>query len=180
MAKKIKEDIKPKKAAAEKPVKKTVKKKSPTVRKKKAEDIPDEEPKGIIKKSAAKEGKKTAAADTPSDIRGRKRAGKPSNAERSKQEVRDEKIALLCADWLDDIRKERKNIPIALKIKNLPNYLKLLVRDDEVDDESDVTLLLLADKYLGKQKEFHDAEEQSRRDAQLAIEQNNKKEDDDE
>lgn len=136
--------------------KKTVKKKSPATRKKVVEDIPDEEPKGIV---SAPENEK------PKDIRGRKRAGKPSNAERCRQEARDEKVALICADWLDDIKKARKEIPLAIKIKNLPKYLKLLTREDDVDDESDVTLVLLADKYLGDQKTFHDAEEQSKKEA---------------
>lgn len=159
MAKKVTEDKKPKKAAAP-PPKKTVKKKSPTVRKKKVEDIPDEEPKSIIQDTAA---------DAPADLRGRKRAGRPTDAERSKQEFRDEKIALLCADWLDDIRKARKQIPLTAKLKSLPKYLKLLVREDDVDDESDVTLVLLADKYLGAQRQFHEAEEQSRKEIQDAA-----------
>lgn len=165
--KKTKEDIKEKKAAAEKPTKKPAKKKT-TVRKKKVEDIPDEEPKGI---------KEDASSDAPKDLRGRKPAGRPTDAERSKQEFRDEKIALLCADWLDDIRKARNEIPITAKIKNLPSYLKLLVREDDVDDESDVTLVLLADKYLGSQKQFQDAEEQSRKEIQDAIDPNKKEKD---
>lgn len=151
-----------KKAKAAAPTKeKIVKKKSPTVRKKKVEDIPAEEPKGIVQE---------AGVDAPADLRGRKRAGRPTDAERSKQEFRDEKIALLCADWIDDIRKERENIPITAKIKALPNFIKLLVREDDVDDESDVTLVLLADKYLGLQKQFHEAEEQSRKEIQSAVE----------
>lgn len=141
---------KPTKAAAVKK-EKSPKKKSTATRKKVAEDLPSDE--------------------APADIRGRKRAGKPSNEERSKQSFRDEKVALICADWLEDIKKARGVIPLAMKIKNLPKYLKLLVREDEVDDESDVTLVLLADKYLGAQKTFRDAEEQSRREAQAAINQ---------
>ena len=128
---------------------KSPKKKSPATRKKVAEDLPSDE--------------------APADIRCRKRAGKPSNEERSKQSSRDEKVALTCADWLDDIKKSRKEIPLAIKIKNLPNYLKLLVREDEVDDEEDLTLILLADKYLGDQKTFNDAEEQSKREIQEAL-----------
>ena len=139
---------KPAKAAAVKK-EKSPKKKSLATRKKVAEDIP--------------------SGEAPADIRGRKRAGKPSNEERSKQSSRDEKVALICADWLDDIKKARKEIPLAIKIKNLPNYLKLLVREDEVDDEEDLTLILLADKYLGDQKTFHDAEEQSKREIQEAL-----------
>lgn len=140
----------PAKAAAVKK-EKSPKKKSPATRKKVAEDIPTDE--------------------APADIRGRKRAGKPSNEERAKTSNIDEKVALVCADWLDDIRKERKNIPITAKIKALPRMLSHLVREDDVDDESDVTLILLADRYLGAQKTFHDAEEQSRREAQAAIRQ---------
>ena len=139
---------KPAKAAAVKK-EKSPKKKSPATRKKVVEDIPSDE--------------------APADIRGRKRAGKPSNEERAKTSNIDEKVALVCADWLDDIRKERKNIPITAKIKALPGMLSHLVREDDVDDESDVTLILLADRYLGAQKTFHDAEEQSRREAQAAI-----------
>ena len=157
---KVKEDSKKSKVESrktkDKPAKdadvkkeKSPKKKSPATSKKVAEDIPSDE--------------------VPADIRGRKRAGKPSNEERSKQSSRDEKVALICADWLDDIKKARKEIPLAMKIKNLPNYLKLLVREDEVDDEEDLTLILLADKYLGDQKTFHDAEEQSKREIQEAL-----------
>lgn len=142
---------KPAKAGA----KKSPKKKSPATRKKVVEDIQSDE--------------------APADIRGRKRAGKPSNEERSKQASRDEKVALICADWLDDIRKERKNIPLAVKIKNLPNYLKLLVREDDVDDESDLTLILLADKYLGSQRTFNDANEQSKREIQELVTGESKK-----
>ena len=163
MAKKVKEDIKPKKAAAEKLVKKTVKKKSPTVRKKKVEDIPDEEPKGIV-----------AESEAPADIRGRKRAGRPNNEERAKSSSIDEKVALICADWLDDIKAARKSIPLAWKIKALPGMLKNLVREDDVDDESDVTLILLADRYLGSQKQFREAEEQSRREVLEAVTRNAK------
>ena len=139
---------KPAKAAAVKK-EKSPKKKSPATRKKVVEDIP--------------------ADEAPADIRGRKRAGKPSNEERSKQSSRDEKVALICADWLDDIKKARQDIPLAMKIKNLPNYLKLLVREDDVDDESDVTLILLADKYLGLQRTFNDANEQSKREIQEIV-----------
>ncbi len=157
---KVKEDSKKSKVGSrktkDKPAKdadvkkeKSPKKKYPATRKKVAEDIPSDE--------------------VPADTRGRKRAGKPSNEERSKQSSRDEKVALICADWLDDIKKARKEIPLAMKIKNLPNYLKLLVREDEVDDEEDLTLILLADKYLGDQKTFHDAEEQSKREIQEAL-----------
>lgn len=164
MAKKVTEDKKPKKAAAPKK-EKTVKKKSPTVRKKKVEDIPDEEPKGIIQDTAA---------DAPADLRGRKRAGRPNNTERARTESIDEKVALICADWLDDIKAARKTISIKDKIKGLPNMLKHLVRDDDVDDESEVTLILLADRYLGAQKQFKDAEEQSRREVQQAVTRNAK------
>ena len=147
---KVKEDKKKvEKPTVSKKEKVEKKKKSPATRKKVVEDIPSEE--------------------APADIRGRKRAGKPSNEERSKQSSRDEKVALICADWLDDIKKARKEIPLAMKIKYLPNYLKLLVREDEVDDEEDLTLILLADKYLGDQKTFHDAEEQSKREIQEAL-----------
>ena len=147
---KVKEDKKKvEKPTVSKKEKVEKKKKSPATRKKVVEDIPSDE--------------------APADIRGRKRAGKPSNEERSKQSSRDEKVALICADWLDDIKKARKEIPLAIKIKNLPNYLKLLVREDEVDDEEDLTLILLADKYLGDQKTFHDAEEQSKREIQEAL-----------
>ena len=147
---KVKEDKKKiEKPTVSKKEKVEKKKKSPATRKKVVEDIPSDE--------------------APADIRGRKRPGKPSNEERSKQSSRDEKVALICADWLDDIKKARKDIPLAMKIKNLPNYLKLLVREDEVDDEEDLTLILLADKYLGDQKTFHDAEEQSKREIQEAL-----------
>lgn len=150
---KVKEDKKkvekPTKAKATKADAKKSPKKSPATRKKVVEDIP--------------------ADEAPADIRGRKRAGKPSNEERSKQSSRDEKVALICADWLDDIKKARKEIPLAMKIKNLPNYLKLLVREDDVDDESDVTLILLADKYLGSQRTFNDANEQSKREIQEIV-----------
>lgn len=110
----------------------------------------------------------------PTDLRGRKRAGRPDNAERAKTESIDEKVSLICADWLDDIKKARKSIPIDLKVKALPNMLKHLVRDEEQDDESDVTLVLLADRYLGSQKQFNDAEEMSKRDAQVAAHHNAK------
>lgn len=147
---KVKENKKEvKKSTVSKKEKVEKKKKSSATRKKVVEDIP--------------------ADEAPADIRGRKRAGKPSNEERAKTSNIDEKVALVCADWLDDIRKERKNIPITAKIKALPGMLSHLVREDDVDDESDVTLILLADRYLGAQKTFHDAEEQSRREAQAAI-----------
>lgn len=168
MAKKVTEDKKPKKAAAPKK-EKTVKKKSPATRKKVVEDIPDEEPKGIIQDTAA-----DAAADAPADLRGRKRAGRPNNTERARTESIDEKVALICADWLDDIKAARKTISVKDKIKGLPNMLKHLVRDDDVDDESEVTLILLADRYLGAQKQFKDAEEQSRREVQQAVTRNAK------
>ena len=148
--KEIEKKEKPTKAKATKAdAKKPPKKKSPATHKKVVEDIPSDE--------------------APADIRGRKRAGKPSNEERSKQSSRDEKVALICADWLDDIKRARKDIPLAMKIKNLPNYLKLLVREDEVDDESDVTLILLADKYLGSQRTFNEANEQSKREIQEIV-----------
>lgn len=148
---KVKEDKKKVEKPTKADAKKSPKKKSPATRKKVVEDIPSDE--------------------APADIRGRKRAGKPSNEERAKTSNIDQKVALLCADWLDDIRKERKNIPITAKIKALPGMLSHLVREDDADDESEVTLILLADRYLGAQKTFHDAEEQSRREAQAAISQ---------
>lgn len=130
--------------------------KKKTVKRKKVEDIPDEEPAGVINK----------ADDAPKDLRGTKRRGRPTNAERSKTSSIDEDLALVCADWLQDIKTARKKIPLAVKIKALPNMLKHLVREDDVDDESELTLVLLADRYLGAQKTFNEAEAMSRDEVQ--------------
>lgn len=100
--------------------------------------------------------------DIPTDLRGKRRAGRPSNAERTSSKYIDEQLALFAADLLADLRKNHKKIPIERKGDLLCKILPHLTRTESEQDNKALSMELLGKKYLGLEIKIHAAEEASR------------------
>lgn len=126
-------------------------------------DIPDEMPEGVTIPEDIDEA--------PRDLRGSKPAGRPTNAERSKTSAIDEKTNLLIADIIGDIQKARSDnkLSLELEVKLLPQLLNHMVRDDDQEDESELTMTILGKKYLNEQKKVKAATLAARGEIQIHI-----------
>lgn len=126
-------------------------------------DIPDEMPEGVTIPEDIDEA--------PRDLRGNKPAGRPTNAERSKTSAIDEKTNLLIADIIGDIQKARSDnkLSLELEVKLLPQLLNHMVRDDDQEDESELTMTILGKKYLNEQKKVKAATLAARGEIQIHI-----------
>lgn len=100
--------------------------------------------------------------DIPTDLRGKRSAGRPSNAERTSSKYIDEQLALFAADLLADLRKNHKKIPIERKGDLLCKILPHLTRTESEQDNKALSMELLGKKYLGLEIKIHAAEEASR------------------
>ena len=98
----------------------------------------------------------------PEDLRGKRAAGRPSNAERTSPKYIEEQLALFAADLLADLRKNHKNIPIERKGDLLCKILPHLAKSDDEQDSKALSLELMGKKYLELEVKIHAAEEASR------------------
>ena len=98
----------------------------------------------------------------PEDLRGKRAAGRPSNAERTSSKYIEEQLALFAADLLADLRKNHKSIPIERKGDLLCKILPHLAKSDDEQDSKALSLELMGKKYLELEVKIHAAEEASR------------------
>lgn len=110
---------------------------------------------------AAAEGQDAFDADIPTDLRGSHRRGRVSNKERTSKAWIEEQEKLLAADLLADIRKARKDMTIAMKIRAYDTLMRHIVFEDDSNDESTLTLELMGQRYLGLKIEMKNAEKAS-------------------
>lgn len=121
-------------------------------------------------KAATKKKAAEPVDDIPTDIRSARSSGRPSNKDRANTTKIKEDLKLLCSDWLGELRgKKGKAIPLELKVRLLPNYLKMIMMDeDEAQDEGYASMEALGQKYLTLRSAHADADEASREAAKAA------------
>lgn len=115
------------------------------------------------KKAAAKKPKKVSAEpdDIPRDLRGDKRHGRMSNAEKTSKKYIDQQKALLAAELLGDLRKNRATLPWPVKVNLLKGLLNNIVLEDDSNDEGTVSLEVMGKRYLSLHVQIQDANEAS-------------------
>lgn len=117
----------------------------------------------LVQTAAEKKPKRARKdADIPEDLRSGRSAGRPSNAERTSSKYLDDQLALLAADLLADLRKNRKKVPIERKGDLLCKILPHLARSENPEDSKTLSMEIMGKKYLGLEIKIREAEEATR------------------